>query len=171
VQQPAVAALVSEYVFDAIRNGEEPQSDIAEALRIAIDEVIKGARADDWERVGRDLIAWARAFLEPASDAPAADALWPRPAPPDAIVVRQRKHPVRIDQSAVLAWMHDRGDATLREIAQHFSISEHSARGKADGLVAPGKLTVTPGSLSSRTQRCYSEAAVGSGLELSRGSS
>lgn len=36
--------------------------------------------------------------------------------------------------------------ATLREIAEQFDISQHSARRKEDGLVAQGKLTVEPGS-------------------------
>jgi hypothetical protein len=176
VQQPAVAAFVSEYAFDAIDTDAEPEADIAEALRVAIHEVIDAARADDWERVGRDVIAWARASLEPASDA-AVGSPWPGSAPPEVIVVGQRKHPVRIDAGAILAWIDERRCATLREIAEHFNISEGSARRKADGLVYVGKFTVIAGS-----ERCYSiaatsvppessGAAVGGGLELSGESS
>lgn len=157
VRHPAVAAFVKEYVFDAIATGEEPQSDIAEALRVAIDEILNAATAENWEQVGRDLIAWARDFLEPALNEGAASTPWP--FPPDANVARRRKPPVKVDQDAILAWMHERPSAMLREIAQHFNISAHSARCKADGLAAQGKLNVTPGSLSPPTPRRYSVPA------------
>jgi hypothetical protein len=153
VRHPAVAAFVNEYVFDTIAIGEEPQSDIAEALRVAIDEILNAATAEDWEQVGRDLIAWARDFLEPAPNEGAASTAWP--FPPGANVARRRKPPVKVAQDAILAWMHERLSATLREIAQRFNISTHSARCKADGLVAQGKLNVTPGSLSPPTPRRY----------------
>lgn len=145
VRHPAVAAFVTEYVFDGIRDGEG-LCDIAEALRVAIDEILNAAAAEDWERVGRDLIAWARNFLEPAPAAPTGESLWPRPALPPASVARRRKPPVRVDQDAILAWMRERRlAATPQEIAEHFNVSAHSARCKADGLVHQGKLTVTPG--------------------------
>jgi len=110
VRHPAVAAFVTEYVFDGIRDGEG-LCDIAEALRVAIDEILNAAAAEDWEQVGRDLIAWARNFLEPArSDeaAPTGESLWPRLTLPPANVARRRKPPVRVDQEAILAWMRER---------------------------------------------------------------
>jgi hypothetical protein len=154
------------------RHRRGPQSDIAEALRVAIDEILNAAKSDDWEQAGRDLIAWARAFLEPAPSEEVATtlpkaALSPWPSLPDPDVARGRKRPVKVDQQAILAWMHERQPtATPREIAQHFDVSEHSAKCKADGLVAQGKLTVTPGSRSQRTPRRYSVPAV-SGPEVS----
>jgi hypothetical protein len=148
VRHPAVAAFVTEYVFDAIRDGDE-LCDIAEALRVAIDEILNAAASEDWEQVGCDLIAWARNFLEPApSDdtVPMGESLWPRPSSPPAKSTRRRKPPVRVDQDAILAWMRERRlSATPQEIAEHFNVSAHGARCKADGLVAQGKLTVTPG--------------------------
>jgi hypothetical protein len=57
-----------------------------------------------------------------------------------------RKPQVYIGQDAILAWMKEENlIATLPEIAQHFEISEGSARRKADGLVARGKLIVEDG--------------------------
>jgi len=145
VRHPAVAAPVTEYVFDAIRDGEE-LCDIAKALRVAIDEILNAAATEDWEQVGRDVIAWARNFLEPTpsgSAAPTGESRWPWPARPPANVARQRKPP---DQDAILAWMRERRlSATLQEVTQQFNISAHSARCKSDALVAQGKLTVTPG--------------------------
>ena len=59
----------------------------------------------------------------------------------------QRKRHVKVDQDAILAWLREgKRAATLREIAEHFDISMASARGKADGLAAQGKLTVEAGS-------------------------
>jgi hypothetical protein len=52
---------------------------------------------------------------------------------------------VIIRQDAILDWLTEMRSATLREIAQHFGYSQHSARMKADGLVAQGKLEVRPG--------------------------
>jgi hypothetical protein len=95
----------------------------------------------------------------------AASTAWP--FPPGANVARQRKPPVKVAQDAILAWMHERLSATPREIAQHFNISTHSARCKADGLVAQGKLNVTPGSLSPPTPRRYSVPAACSPPESS----
>jgi hypothetical protein len=147
VRHPAVAAFVTEYVFDGIRDGEG-LCDIAEALRVAIDEILNAAAVEDWEQVGCDLIAWARNFLEPApcdDAAPTGESLWPWPALSPAKGAR-RKPPVRVEQDAILAWMRERRlSTTLQEIAEHFNVSAHSARFKADGLVAQGKLTVTPG--------------------------
>ena len=165
VRHPAVAAFVTEYVFDAIRDGEE-LCDIAEALRVAIDEILNAAAAEDWEHVGHDVIAWARNFLEPAPNggaAPTGESLWPRPARPPANVVRQRKPPVRVDQDAILVWMHERRlSATLQEMARQFNISAHSARCKADALVAQGKLAVMPGSRGhGSTLRRYSIPTTG----------
>lgn len=45
--------------------------------------------------------------------------------------------------------------ATLPEIAQHFEISEASARRKADGLVAQGKLIVEDGCKDDWSPRRY----------------
>lgn len=59
---------------------------------------------------------------------------------------KPRKPHVQVEQTAILAWLDEQRTATLREIAEHFDISAHSARRKADGLVAQGKLTVEVGS-------------------------
>jgi predicted ArsR family transcriptional regulator len=64
----------------------------------------------------------------------------------DSCDVRARKPQVYVGQAAILAWMkQEKLIATLPEIAQHFEISEASARRKADGLVAQGKLIVEDG--------------------------
>lgn len=49
-------------------------------------------------------------------------------------------------QDAILTWMQaQKLVATLPEIAQQFQISEATARRKADGLVAQGKLILDEG--------------------------
>lgn len=58
-----------------------------------------------------------------------------------------RKQHVQVEQAAIFAWLDEQHTAaTLCEIAEHFDISQHSTRRKADGLVAQGKLTVEAGS-------------------------
>lgn len=57
-----------------------------------------------------------------------------------------RKPWVHTEQDAILRWMaEEKLIATRPELAQHFDISEASARRKADGLVARGKLIVEDG--------------------------
>lgn len=77
-----------------------------------------------------------------------------------------RKRHVQVEQPVILAWLREQGSATLREIAEHFEISQHSARRKADGLVVQGELTVEPGSRieagrSGATPRRYAVTEVG----------
>ncbi len=48
---------------------------------------------------------------------------------------KPRKRHVRMEQDAILTWLREQDSATLHEIAEHFDISKHSARRKADGLV------------------------------------
>jgi hypothetical protein len=62
------------------------------------------------------------------------------------VMYEPRRPQVYIGQDAILTWMkEEKLIATLLEIAQHFKISEASARRKADGLVAQGKLIVEDG--------------------------
>jgi predicted ArsR family transcriptional regulator len=81
---------------------------------------------------------------------------------------------VIVRQEAILDWLREVRSATLREIAQHFGCSQHSARMKADGLVAQGKLDVKPGARAQGGRpvmpRRYSvpqpEADLGGGLAV-----
>lgn len=57
----------------------------------------------------------------------------------------RRKPVVKVEQSEILAWLEERRSATLPEIAEHFDVSEASARRKAEGLVYQGKLLVQAG--------------------------
>ena len=57
LRHSATADMVSEYVFDIATSGEEPPADIGEVLRVAIGEVLSAATGEDWEQVGRDLLA------------------------------------------------------------------------------------------------------------------
>jgi hypothetical protein len=148
LRHSAAADMVSEYVFDIATSGEEAPADIGEALRVAIDEVLSAATGEDWEQVGRDLLTDA---LDTVRDDPPPAALLPESPMPTAwwplaaSGVRRRKPSVIVRQEAILDWLTEVGSATLREIAQHFGCSQHSARMKADGLVAQGKLDVKPG--------------------------
>ncbi len=67
---------------------------------------------------------------------------------------------MRIEQEAILDWLTEVRSATLREIAEHFGCSQQSARMKADGLVAQGKLDLKRGTHAEggrpMTQRRYS---------------
>jgi len=82
--------------------------------------------------------------------------------------VKGDNHPVKVDQQAVLTWMHERQPAaTPREIAPHLVVSEHAAERQADGLVTQGELTVTPGSRSQRTPRRYGVPAASGPPEAS----
>jgi hypothetical protein len=147
LRHSAAADMVGEFVFDIATSGEEPPADIGEALRVAIDEVLSAATGEDWKQVGRDLLT--DAFDTVREDPP------PLAAPPPetqtawwplaASGVRRRKPPVIVRQEAILDWLTEVRSATLREIAQHFGCSQHSARMKADGLVSQGKLDVKPG--------------------------
>jgi hypothetical protein len=143
--------MVSEYVFDIATSGEEPPADIGEALRVAIGEVLSAATSEDWEQVGRDLLADAHDCIGdgPPPGAPPEEpipaAWWPLPAGGS-----RRKTPVIIRQEAILDWLTEVRSATLREIAEHFGISKHTARMKSDGLVAQGKLEVRPGARANR---------------------
>jgi hypothetical protein len=148
VAHPAVSAFLKEYLFGAIRAGDDPGPEIADAIRLAIDDALTSASAADWEKVGGELIAWARQF-ETARPATMSSCVGAQP-------VLQRKRPVRVDSNAILAWLREQGSATLLEIARHFDISTASAQGKADGLARAGRLDVTPGSVRLRTPRSYS---------------
>ena len=148
LRHSAAADMVSEYVFDIATSGDEAPADIGEALHVAIDEVLSAATNADWAQVGRDLLADAHDCVR--EDPPPAA---PPPKPPmpttwwplAASSVRRRKPPVIVRQETILDWLTEVRSATLREIAQHFGCSQHSARMKADGLVAQGKLEVRPG--------------------------
>ena len=63
LRHSAAADMVSEYVFDIATSGEAPPADIGEALRVAIGEVLSAATSEDWEQVGRDLLADAHDCL------------------------------------------------------------------------------------------------------------
>jgi hypothetical protein len=147
LRHSAAADMVGEFVFDIATSGEEPPADIGEALRVAIDEVLSAATGEDWKQVGRDLLTDAFDTVRedpPPLAAPPSEtqtAWWPSAASG----VRRRKTPVIVRQEAILDWLTEVRSATLREIAQHFGCSQHSARMKADGLVAQGKLDVKPG--------------------------
>lgn len=151
LRHSAAADMVSEYVFDIATSGEEPPADIGEALRVAIGEVLSAATSEDWEQVGRDLLADARDCIgdDPPPGAPPEEPIptaW-RPLPAGR---SRRKTPVIIRQEAILDWLTEVRSATLREIAEHFGISKHTARMKSDGLVAQGKLEVRPGARANR---------------------
>jgi hypothetical protein len=146
LRHSAAADMVSEYVFDIATSDEEPPADIGEALRVAIDEVLSAATREDWSQVGRDLLTDALDTVRedpplatPPPETPTAR--WPLAASG----VRRRKPPVIVRQETILDWLTEVRSATLREIAQHVGCSQHSARMKADGLVAQGKLDVKPG--------------------------
>ncbi len=151
LRHSAAADMVSEYVFDIATSGEEPPADIGEALRVAIGEVLSAATSEDWEQVGRDLLADAHDCIgdDPPPGAPPEEpipaAWWPLPAGRS-----RRKTPVKVRQEAILGWLTEVGSATLREIAEHLGISKHTARMKSDGLVAQGKLEVRPGARANR---------------------
>lgn len=152
LRHPAAADMVSEYVFDIATSEDEPPADIGEALRVALGEVLSAATGEDWEQVGRDLLADAldtvREDPPPLAASPPETpmAWWPLAASG----VRRRKRPVIVRQEAILDWLTEVGSATLREIAEHLGISRHSARMKSDGLVAQGKLEVRPGARANR---------------------
>lgn len=151
LRHSAAAHMVSEYVFDIATSGEEPPADIGEALRVAIGEVLSAATGEDWEQVGRDLLADALDTVRedpplPASPPETPTAWWPLAASG----VRRRKPPVIVRQEAILDWLTEVHSATLREIAEHLGISKHTARMKSDGLVAQGKLEVRPGARANR---------------------
>ncbi len=151
LRHSAAADMVSEYVFDIATSGEEPPADIGEALRVAIGEVLSAATSEDWEQVGRDLLADAHDCigddLAPGAppEEPIPTAWWPLSAGRS-----RRKTPVKVRQEAILDWLTEVGSATLREIAEHLGISKHTARMKSDGLVAQGKLEVRPGARANR---------------------
>ena len=147
LRHSAAADMVSEYVFDIATSGEAPPADMGEALRVAISEVLSAATGEDWEQVGRDLLTDALDTVREdppplaASQPETPTAWWPL----TATAVRRRKPPVKVQQEAILDWLTEVRSATLRQIAEHFRCSQHSARMKADGLVAQGKLDVNPG--------------------------
>lgn len=58
---------------------------------------------------------------------------------------RPRKGHMHIDQQDIGVWLQQWLVATLQEIAEHFGISQATARRITDGLVAQGKLTVEAG--------------------------
>lgn len=166
LRHSAAADMVSEYVFDIATSGEEPPADIGEALRVAIGEVLSAATREDWKQVGRDLLSDA---LDTVSEDPPPLAAPPETAPPETPTAwwpptgsgaQRRKTPVRIEQEAILNWLTEVRSATLREIAENFGCSQQSARMKADGLVAQGKLDLKRGTHAEggrpMTQRRYS---------------
>ena len=72
-----------------------------------------------------------------------------------------RKPWVHTEQDAILRWMaEEKLIATRPELAQHFDISEASARRKADGLVGDGGHVLAP--IEPRTQKSsHAEARFG----------
>jgi len=144
LRKPAVADYVREHIFDTT-SGNEPPAAVGDALRLALDEVLAATTSEDWAQVASDLLAYARECIDDRDfiQAPMAEG-WA--APPGAMRwPRERKQPVRVELSEILAWLTDRRSATTREIAQHFNVSEHTAWLKADTLVHQGKLEVMPG--------------------------
>lgn len=97
VRHDALLDFVNEYVFDGVRSGAGSPAEVAEALRVAIDEILDTAKPEDWEHIARGLIANTQDALDAADppvdvteDAPptiGADFL---PAPQNA-KVRQRR--------------------------------------------------------------------------------
>jgi hypothetical protein len=145
LRNPAVADFVGKHIFD-VTSGDEPSAAVGDALRLALYEVLAATTSEDWAQVASDLLAYARECIEDGDSAaaPMADGWVP---PPGALRVPRtgRKQPVRVELSAILAWLTERGSATTSEIAQHFNVSEHTAWMKADALVHQGKLDVMPG--------------------------
>lgn len=146
LRHSAAADMVSEYVFDIATSGEEPPGDIGEALRVAIGEVLSAASGEDWAQVARELLTDALDTVREDPPPPAASPETPTAWWPLAGSRVSRKRPVKVQQEAILDWLTEVRSATLREIARHFGCSQHSARMKADGLVAQGRLDVKPGS-------------------------
>jgi hypothetical protein len=149
LRHPAAADIVSEYVFDIATSGEKPPADIGDALQVALREVLSAATTEDWQRVGRDLLADTHDCI--------GDNPLPAPPPEESMAAwspvagssrRPRKPLVMVRQQAILDWLTEVGSATPREIAEHFGNSQHSARRKADGLAAQGKLLVTEGAFA-----------------------
>ena len=64
LRSEAVADFVAEYVFEALAAGEDEPPDLADALRTAFEEVLASSAREDWEQVGRALVADARDALE-----------------------------------------------------------------------------------------------------------
>lgn len=58
-----------------------------------------------------------------------------------------RKPYVHVAHEQYMTAMREVGEAVVEDIAEHFNVSEASARRKLDGLVAQGKLTVRSGRL------------------------
>jgi hypothetical protein len=89
LRSEAVADSVAEYVFEALAAGDEEPPDLADALRTAFEEVLASSTREDWEQVGRALVADARDALEnPPTVTVARPAAQPQlvlPASPQAI--------------------------------------------------------------------------------------
>jgi AcrR family transcriptional regulator len=68
IRHSAIADFVNEYVFDALASGEPPE--LADALRMAFDEIVEASRPEDWERVASDLLADARDCLADPPEPP-----------------------------------------------------------------------------------------------------
>lgn len=152
LRQPAIADFVGEYIFDIATSGDEAPAGIGDGLRLAIYEALDAATSEDWEQVASDLLTYARECIKDGDAAAASPSAAPAMegwAPPPAAMrsPRRRKPPVRVEPSKILVWLTERGSATTREIAQHFSISEGTAWRNADVLVYQGKLKVTPGEM------------------------
>jgi len=151
LRHSAAADMVSEYIFEIATGADEPPPDMSQALQVAIGEVLSAATAADWEQVARDLLADAHDCIgddPPPTASPeeveAIPAAWWPPLPGRS----RRKAMVFVKQEAILDWMTQQRSATTAQIAEHFGISKHTARMKTDGLVAQGKLEVTPGAIA-----------------------
>lgn len=150
LRHSAAADMVSEYIFEIATGAHEPPPDMSQALQVAIGEVLSAATAADWEQVARDLLADAHDCIgddpPPTASPEEVEAIpaawWPLPGR------SRRKAMVFVKQEAILDWMTEQRSATTAQIAEHFGISKHTARMKTDGLVAQGKLEVTPGAMA-----------------------
>jgi hypothetical protein len=123
MRHDALLDFVNEYVIDRVQSGAD-RAEIAQALRVAIDEILDTAKPEDWEHVARGLIANAEDALagEAASPAVIADdqpAIGTDflPVAQGAKVRQRRLTSARIMEAAALAAEHPGQKTSMLKIA------------------------------------------------------
>jgi TetR/AcrR family transcriptional regulator len=72
IRHDALLDYVNEHVIDGVQSGDGSAAEIAQALRVAIDEILDTAKPEDWEHIARGLIANAEDALADEAGPPAA---------------------------------------------------------------------------------------------------
>jgi TetR/AcrR family transcriptional regulator len=72
IRHDALLDYVNEHVIDGVQSGEGGAAEIAQALRVAIEEILDTAKPEDWEHIARGLIANAEDALADEVGPPAA---------------------------------------------------------------------------------------------------